>query len=68
MNQQEVHFVSDFLLDPLHQELEEGDAVEGQADDEENAVRDDRNHLGLTENHVLRKSKIFCGINQTLKE
>ena len=58
MNEEQVHLILHFLLEPLHQEVVEGDGVEGETDDEEDGVDRDGDDLSLTKHHVHWGSEV----------
>ena len=52
MNEEQVHLILHFPLNPLLQELLEGDTVQGETNEEEDGVDSDRDDLSLTKHHV----------------
>ena len=53
MNQKKVHPTPDSASDSFSEELEDGDGVEAQTDDEQDGVGDNGDNLCLPKHHVL---------------
>ena len=63
MYEEQVHLVLHFPLDPLLQELLQGDRVEDETNEEEDGVDRDGDNLCLTKHHVRRGTEVPGDIN-----